>query len=174
MKRAIVIYLFLFCLSTQAQDSIQQFNRVEVNSVRAIRQLPIMASQVQLSDPTASFAKLLQQQSGIYIRSQGNAVLNTPSYQGFGANQIPIFVEGMNVQSTMNSTFDLSLLSSFHFNRFQFVSTPNSAMGNPNIGPGLALNIGSKRGIEVVASASGIQTDGAGRGMLLCRKLVSV
>lgn len=106
-------------------------------------------------NPNQSYAQLLQKQTGIFIRSTGASGLSTPSYKGLGTYNIPIFIDGQNIQSSMNGTMDLNLLDAALFSSASFKEPPNYFAGSANIGTGINLKTeGASPAIEVNVSGS--------------------
>ena len=146
MKSAFAVIL-LICLSTCLKAQVKSsatlssgdtsqvvgLDSISVFS-RGISRNDQLISQVFLkTNPLQTYADLLQKQSGVFVRSRGNAALSTPSFKGLGTMHLPILVNGVNMQSSMNGTMDLSLIDAVHFSNTQF-GTPNGQMlGSPSL-----------------------------------------
>ncbi len=109
--------------------------RVKANNI----QNSIFLKDLVKSNPHQNFSEILQKQTGIFIRSNGVSSLSTLSYKGLGTMHLPIYIDGKNIQSSMNGTMDLSLLDAIHFSNSSFVESPNSSVGTSNIGTGINL-----------------------------------
>ena len=148
-------------------DSISVFSR-------GISRNDQLISQVFLkTNPLQTYADLLQKQSGVFVRSRGNAALSTPSFKGLGTMHLPILINGVNMQSSMNGTMDLSLIDAVHFSNTQF-GTPNGQMlGSPSLGDGLALESDmNNRGFEINLSYSSLEEMGMSGRYSLHRKRI--
>nr|WKN36112.1 TonB-dependent receptor [Tunicatimonas sp. TK19036] len=58
----------------------------------------------------SNLGRLLMNYSGINVRSYGVSGLSTASLRGSGSNHTPVFWEGINLQSSMNGSLDLTLV----------------------------------------------------------------
>lgn len=104
------------------------------------------------TNPSQNLALLLQKQSGIYVRSRGSGSLSTPTYKGLGSERIPVTLNGVNIQSTMNGTLDLSLINAFHFSTFAVETADRNILGQQNIGESISLTkqaIGNKLELNI-------------------------
>ena len=114
-------------------DSIAVFSRSNSPNEQLIAQVFLKTNPIQ------TYAELLQKQSGVFIRSKGYGALSTPSFKGLGTMHLPIMINGVNMQSSMNGTMDLSLIDAVHFKNTIF-GTPNGRMlGSPSLGDGVAI-----------------------------------
>ena len=126
--------------------------------------IPGLIAQVFLkTNPFQTYAELLQKQSGVFIRSDGYGVLSTPSFKGLGTMQMPIIINGVNMQSSMNGTMDLSLIDAIHFKNAQFGSSDLRTLGSPSLGAGVAMDSDlSNEGIDINLSYSNLRELGLG------------
>ena len=95
MKFATAVLFFIF-LSHQlmAQDTVVYgLDSVAVSYNKFASNKQLISQVLFQSNPNQTFAELLQKQSGMFIRSQGNATLSTPSYKGLGSMHIPIYLQ---------------------------------------------------------------------------------
>jgi iron complex outermembrane receptor protein len=114
-------------------DSIAVFSRSNSPNEQLIAQVFLKTNPIQ------TYAELLQKQSGVFIRSKGYGALSTPSFKGLGTMHLPIMIYGVNMQSSMNGTMDLSLIDAVHFKNTIF-GIPNGRMlGSPSLGDGVAI-----------------------------------
>lgn len=147
----IATYLIMWCAPLRAQQKSLKYNTL--NDSVAINKLDSVAiyskgiaddhqliSQLLLTvNPSQTFAEALQKQSGIFVRSKGYGALSTPTYKGLGTMHIPIFINGVNVQSSSNGTMDLSLIDAIHFNKIQFSSQTYNVLGSQALGDAVSL-----------------------------------
>ena len=176
MKSAFAVLLIL-CLSSHlmAQVNNADFSEVDDSSMvigldsvdifsKSISPNEELIAQVFLkTNPFQTYAELLQKQSGVFIRSDGYGVLSTPSFKGLGTMQMPIIINGVNMQSSMNGTMDLSLIDAIHFNTAQFGSSDLQTLGSPSLGAGVAMDSDlSNEGIDINLSYSNLRELGLG------------
>lgn len=90
-------------------------------------------------NPSSTMAQQLQRFSGVYIRTSGISSLSTPSYKGLGSMHTPIVVEGINLQSSMNGTMDLSLLDAIHFDATRIAPSSGTTPQGVNMGESINL-----------------------------------
>lgn len=163
MKFATAVLFFIF-LSHQlmAQDTVVYgLDSVAVSYNKFASNKQLISQVLFQSNPNQTFAELLQKQSGMFIRSQGNATLSTPSYKGLGSMHIPIYLQGINMQSSMNGTMDLSLIDAVHFNSIQFTSQDMNKLGIQSMGEGISLQSDfPQTGININASLSSLHEYG--------------
>ncbi|MEQ9440903.1 MAG: TonB-dependent receptor [Cyclobacteriaceae bacterium] len=58
----------------------------------------------------SNLARILANYSAVNVRSYGISGLSTASLRGSGSNHTPVFWEGINLQSSMNGSLDLTLI----------------------------------------------------------------
>jgi hypothetical protein len=147
---AISLLLSLMLAKAQGEDASQQivvvdpvinFDSIRIFSYKLSSDKRLISEIVQKANPNQNLADLLQKQSGVFIRSNGNAGLSTPSYKGLGTMQTPITMNGANMQSSMNGTMDLSLIDATHFNNLT-IDTDAKALGMSNMGQTISLTSG--------------------------------
>ena len=176
MKSAFAV-LSILCLSSHlmAQVNHADFSEVDDSSMvigldsvdifsKSISPNEELIAQVFLkTNPFQTYAELLQKQSGVFIRSDGYGVLSTPSFKGLGTMQMPIIINGVNMQSSMNGTMDLSLIDAIHFKNAQFGSSDLRTLGSPSLGAGVAMDSDlSNEGIDINLSYSNLRELGLG------------
>ena len=169
--------LLILCLSSHlmAQVNHADFSEVDDSSMvigldsvdifsKSISPNEELIAQVFLkTNPLQTYSELLQKQSGIFIRSDGYGVLSTPSFKGLGTMQMPIIINGVNMQSSMNGTMDLSLIDAIHFKNAQFGSSDLRTLGSPSLGAGVAMDSDlSNEGIDINLSYSNLRELGLG------------
>ncbi|WKN42644.1 TonB-dependent receptor plug domain-containing protein [Tunicatimonas pelagia] len=100
------------------RDTVKMLQTVEITDSR----LQLFSSGDQVSEilPQATgyaasnnLAQLLMKYSAINVRSYGISGLSTASLRGSGSNHTPVFWEGINLQSNMNGSLDLTLMPAF-------------------------------------------------------------
>lgn len=160
------LYSFLFILSAYLTYG------QEPDSVRYLKEVNITAPALQknyqrvLNTDTSrmyrlqagSLSGLLGNNSGIAIKSYGPGGLTTLSLRGSAASQAAITWNGLQLQSTMNGVYDLSLIPVFLIDETQIsFGGSHSAIANASIGGTLALNSSAEKskgmGAEVLAGA---------------------
>ncbi len=163
MKKIISILIALTALEAYGQitsdaskDTIPAYGTIDSVTITSIAidvKLQAYSQQLLKVNPNQSFTELLQKQSGIFIKSTGVGALSTPSYKGLGTQNIPVSINGYNIQSSMNGTMDLSLIDAVHFNSARFSEQFNRRTGHSNMGsvvqlmsgdfePGASMNLG--------------------------------
>ena len=94
--------LLLICLSTclKAQDKssatlssgdtsqVVGLDSISVFSRGISRNDQLISQVFQKTNPMQTYADLLQKQSGVFVRSRGNAALSTPSFKGLGVTPL--------------------------------------------------------------------------------------
>ena len=123
-----LVGLLLFVLSTlgnaQAQptpsgspatDSVRLLEEVRITDHRlqqfasGDKVVPVREHTIGLVEHT-NLTELLTRYSGLNVRSYGPSGLSTASLRGTGSNHTPVFWEGINLQSVMNGSLDLTLV----------------------------------------------------------------
>lgn len=122
-----------------AQDSVLRISAIDVLNWKLHQREELLSKNITRINPLMSYAQLLQKQNGLYIRSQGVGLLSTPSYKGLSTAHIPVLINGYSIQSSMNNSFDLSLVPAFHFSSVAFIDH-NQDISPNNLGPQLKLN----------------------------------
>jgi vitamin B12 transporter len=144
LKKVLIILSLLTNVLVYGQDSsatTQTIDSVFVTNRAIQSKLEAYSQELIKVNPNQSFAQLLQKQSGIFIKSTGVGSLSTPSYKGLGTAHTPIYIDGFNMQSSMNGTMDLSLIDASHFNNASFYEQSNYLVGPSNIGSALGLGV---------------------------------
>ncbi|MEO0333861.1 MAG: TonB-dependent receptor, partial [Bacteroidota bacterium] len=99
-----------------------------------------------------NLAQLLMRYSAVNVRSYGISGLSTASLRGSGSNHTPIFWEGINLQSSMNGSLDLTLMPAFFLDNIALQHGSAGALyGAGTLGG--AIHLGSD--IQLQAGASG-------------------
>lgn len=148
MARFFVCFILLlasFFLHAQA-DTTRVLETVTITASR-FRQFPI-AQQITTLDstrlqtvPSLSLAELLQQNTGIFIKSYGLGSLATLSVRGASAAHTAVIWNGFPIQSPMLGQLDLALLPVSFTDEVQIQLGGNSALwGSGAVGGVLQLN----------------------------------
>lgn len=101
-------------LLLRAQDTLPQYNTDSVQILDLMVKYPHAdweLNSLQLY-PGQSLAGILQQQTGVYIKSYGPGALASPSIRGGSAAHTQIIWNGLPVNNLMNGQSDLNLLQS--------------------------------------------------------------
>jgi len=115
----------------QLSDTVKILQNIEVTDSR----LQLFSSSDQVSEilPQATgyaasnnLGQLLMKYSAVNVRSYGISGLSTASLRGSGSNHTPVFWEGINLQSSMNGSLDLSLMPAFFLDE---VSLQHGSLG---------------------------------------------
>lgn len=140
MRWVLLISLFgWFCV--QAQDSTYSVPEIVVpGSQQTVSQF--ISPEIVKLNPLMNYADLLQKQSGVYIKSQGVGLLSTASFKGLSSINMPVLIDGYGLQSSMNGSLDLSLLSGIHFGGAQLKQEYNDATQTSNLGDAINLGLG--------------------------------
>ncbi len=116
------IALLLSCGIASAQgvlDSILRIDTVQVISIVTSGgppplQYPFRQQQLDSTDKVfyqaSTLGEVLQENTGIYIKSYGSGALSTLGLRGMGASQTKVFWNGIPMNSGMNGTIDLTNL----------------------------------------------------------------
>jgi iron complex outermembrane receptor protein len=122
---------------TIASDRLQQFgigNKTET-----------LDSSQKLFQQSGSLTDVLQNESAVFIRSYGIGGLATVSIRGAATTQTAILWNGFNLQSPMNSLFDLSLIPTFFLDEVKVQHGSAGALfGSGAIGGSIHLNSETK------------------------------
>lgn len=110
-----ILFVFIWVgipLMLRAQDSLPQYNTDSIQILDLIVKYPHADWELNsLQDyPGQSLAGILQQQTGVYLKSYGPGALASPSIRGGSAAHTQILWNGMPVNSLMNGQSDLNLL----------------------------------------------------------------
>lgn len=139
---------------TQVNDSVSYFpintnaaplalpehlDSVVVFSPKTLTSRQLVSETLLKANPAMNLSELLQKQSGIFIRSGGAGSLSTLSYKGLGSMHTPIVLNGANIQSSMNGSFDLSLLGAAHFSKLTIDTETEPIVGMVNAGAAIVL-----------------------------------
>ena len=101
--------------SPAASDSVRLLEEVRITDLRLSefasgdKVVPVREHTIGLVEHT-NLAELLTHYSGLHVRSYGPSGLSTASLRGTGSNHTPVFWEGINLQSVMNGSLDLTLV----------------------------------------------------------------
>jgi len=117
--------LSIFCLAflpavgqLSSNDTVKVLQTVEITDSR----LQLFSSGDQISKilpqatgypASSNLSQLLMKYSAVNVRSYGISGLSTASLRGSGSNHTPVFWEGINLQSSMNGSLDLTLMPAF-------------------------------------------------------------
>lgn len=148
MARFISVLLFLFahvCAIAQS-DSTLTLETVTV-TVSRFRQTPVGHQVITLDSsrlqavPSLSIADILQQNTGIFIKSYGLGSLATTSIRGASAQHTAVIWNGFPIQSPMLGQLDLALLPASFTDEVQVQNGGNGALwGSGAVGGVLQLN----------------------------------
>jgi len=98
-------------------------------------------SSQKLFQQSGSLADVLQNESTVFIRSYGIGGLATVSVRGAASTQTAILWNGFNLQSPMNSLFDLSLIPTFFLDEVKVqYGSAGALFGSGAIGGSIHLN----------------------------------
>ena len=98
-----------------ATDSVRTLAEVRITDSRLSRfasgdkVVPVRARAIGPAD-YSNLSELLSKYSGLNVRSYGPSGLATASLRGTGSNHTAVFWEGINLQSSMNGSLDLTLV----------------------------------------------------------------
>lgn len=155
------IALLLVSTATFAQvplDSIQRIDTVQVEGLRdtliscdgclvtIVSRNPYNFQIIDSTDKVyyqaTTLGRVLQENTGIYIKSYGSGALSTTSFRGMGASQTKVFWNGIPMNSGMNGTIDLSNLPVDLFDGASLSLGGTSIQGGSG-SLGGAINVGS-------------------------------
>ena len=162
---AIVLSTYCLAFSQSEVDTsmLYSLSPLEIHANQFDLNKRLISQQLLNTNPNQNLASLLQKQSGIYVRSRGSGSLSTPSYKGLGSERIPVNINGVNIQSSMNGTLDLSLINAFHFSDFTVETADRNILGQQNIGESITLTQTNKGNqIEVNSGFNSLLTKSLG------------
>lgn len=162
---AIVLSTYCLAFSQSEVDTsmLYSLSPLEIHANQFDLNKSLISQQLLKTNPNQNLASLLQKQSGIYVRSRGSGSLSTPSYKGLGSERIPVNINGVNIQSSMNGTLDLSLINAFHFSDFTVETADRNILGQQNIGESITLTQTNKGNqIEVNSGFNSLLTKSLG------------
>jgi vitamin B12 transporter len=91
--------------------------------------------------PMSNLSELLQQKSGIFMKSYGPGMLSTPTFRGGDANHTTVSLNGIKLNSPMLGTTDFSLLPVGMFNGVDIYSgTSGNLFSSGGMGGGVNLS----------------------------------
>jgi len=108
---------FLFAQSEE-KDSVKVLVPLEISSTRLDYfsigdKIASVLPQAIGNRVTTNLSQLLMKYSAVNVRSYGISGLSTASLRGSGSNHTPVFWDGINLQSSMNGSLDLTLVPAF-------------------------------------------------------------
>ena len=167
MRQSLLVISLCAALACFGQDSsntvtipqdtaVYKISSIAIVEMRIQEQKLLFSNEILKVKPAASFDKLLQMQSGIFIKSQGVGTLSTPSYKGLGSAHIPVIINGYSIQSSMNVNTDLSLISTFHFDMAEFQEVGLDKTVATNLGPSLDIRSSSKNRNELLLNTNSL------------------
>lgn len=143
------IFIFLMLASARALAQVDTSFVLETVSVMAsrFRHTPVGYQSITLDSnrlqqiPSLSIADLLQQNTGIFIKSYGLGSLATSSIRGASAQHTAVVWNGFPIQSPMLGQLDLALLPASFLDEVQVQYGGNGALwGSGAVGGVLQLN----------------------------------
>lgn len=139
----ITFHIFSFILFVQiaiyGQDSLRQ---VMVDSIYILDKIESSEDLVIVTRhrPDLSFIETLDNRSFGALRSGGLSVLSTMLHRGMASRHMGILWGGFNIQSVVNGTFDLNLVSNTFDDVKLYSNGTSSFSGNASMAGALALN----------------------------------
>ena len=132
------IVLISLCYSGIAQDSLLMRD--------SINQVLILASKLESDDHTRKellqddgLVQSLNKESAVQLQSNGPGFLATPLIHGFGARHTAILWNNFNIQSPINGTFDLNLITGF--DKVSYIDKSTSAyLGTASLAGAILLD----------------------------------
>ena len=124
----LTLFGFVLVAASHAQSSLTSLDTLPpaTDSVRTLREVhitdhrlrrftsgdKIVSVRTQAVNPVdhSNLSRLLLKYAGLNVRSYGPAGLSTASLRGTGSNHTAVFWEGINLQSSMNGSLDLTLV----------------------------------------------------------------
>jgi vitamin B12 transporter len=92
------------------------------------------------NNPSLNLSDILSQHTNIFFKTYGISSLSTPSFRGTSANHTAILWNGLNLQSSMNGQYDISLIPAFFLDRVNISYGGNSSLaGSGAIGGSINL-----------------------------------
>ncbi len=143
----IVAIFFLYCFLVSSIHSMAQ-NNIDTFFVTAKQnhvgktnyKLSIDSSTLQ-NATNINLGQALQQNTSLYIKTNGANSLSTPSIRGSNASQVPILWNGMNINGLSLSLTDFNLMPSFFVDNINVLFGGNSSTwGSGDIGGSIHLN----------------------------------
>lgn len=117
MKYHLSIYLLVSCIFGYGQemDTLISIPTVDIQGERLKDfgqgvKIQTIDSATIAQFSTTNLSDLIQQESGIFLRTYGLGSLSTPSFRGTGAGHTAILWNGINLQSSMNGVLDFALV----------------------------------------------------------------
>ena len=148
----IILSLFICIVANYANaqtriiDSVITINEINVSSTRV--KVFNTGYKIENFDSTLiknlsnqSLSDLLLMNNAVYIKSYGNGALSMPSLRGTGANHTAVIWNGINLQSNMNGTLDLSMVPlANNYEVYLQYGAASSLYGSGAIGGSINLN----------------------------------
>ena len=111
-----LVFLAIVCVATNSfaqVDTLIHLPKVEVIEVSPSSNYTVshIDTNLLLSNETSSLDELLTQGSDVFIKDYGAGALSAVSFRGMGSSHTKIYWNGISLNSSMNGTFDLSLLN---------------------------------------------------------------
>ncbi|UII27700.1 TonB-dependent receptor [Fulvivirga maritima] len=142
-----LIFLSACCYTAYGQDTTAvtlQEVRIEDKRIQDFQtgeKIETVSSQYLKNRQGGNMAELLTKAGGLNIRSYGVGGLSTPSVRGTGSNHTPVMWEGLNLQSPMNGSLDLTLVPvSFIDNVAIQYGGSGSVLGSGALGGAIHIN----------------------------------
>lgn len=132
------IVLIGLCYSAVSQDAIPLQDSINQVIVIASKLDADQHNKTQLTS-ASSIIESLNGEGAVQLQSNGPGFLATPLIHGFGARHTAILWNNFNIQSPINGTFDLNLLTGF--NDVSYIDKSTSAyLGTASLAGAILLN----------------------------------
>ncbi len=142
-KNFLFVLLFLktsFCTIFAQVDSLNELPSINVIATPLVV-FDQLDSVVTKNHSFSSLDVILQEQTGVYLKSYGQGSLASPSFRGSGFGHTAVFWNGFNLQHPMNGGLDFSLIPISNQDQLQLQKNGISSLqGNGSIGGAIHWN----------------------------------
>lgn len=162
-------YLTLVCILiyvTQAELKGQVWlDTIEIKGIKPFYGLTIQPDKQYDDSIYAHITQFLRDINGSQVQISTPGGLTTLLHRGFGNRHLPVLWQGLNIQNTLNGSYDLSLIPGFLFDNINFYSTGNPSLSGTNgLAGALTINNNTFRHTqsEIYIKSSSLQNYDAG------------
>lgn len=138
-----IIIIIIFCITATLNSLVGQYwiDTVEIKGEKPFFNLAYKSDAQYADSLYSSITSFLQSINGSQIQISTPGGLTTLLHRGMGNRHLPILWQGINLQNTLNGSFDMALIPSFLFDDIAFFTTGNPTLtGNNGLAGVLTLN----------------------------------
>lgn len=138
-----IIIIIIFCITATLNSLLGQYwiDTVEIKGEKPFFNLAYKSDAQYADSLYSDITSFLQSINGSQVQISTQGGLTTLLHRGMGNRHLPILWQGINLQNTLNGSFDMALIPSFLFDDIAFFTTGNPTLtGNNGLAGVLTLN----------------------------------